>query len=166
MRIGRFAPTIISSILLILSIALCVLTNLDLIPLSSILFPISIVLVVVFAAITFFIIALYFSDLKVKKFLNEENIYNFGVAKDFYNYYVFSRRVAKQIKHNKKENKYIIRFSCFSNTQTISNHSRAIVKFNSFIADFLIKYFSKRSKKIIKEQRFLLFLPRHVLNLL
>lgn len=150
MRIGRFAPTIISSILLILSIALCVLTNLDLIPLSSILFPISIVLVVVFAAITFFIIALYFSDLKVKKFLNEENIYNFGVAKDFYNYYVFSRRVAKQIKHNKKENKYIIRFSCFSNTQTISNHSRAIVKFNSFIADFLIKYFSKRSKKIIK----------------
>ena len=74
MRIGRFAPTIISSILLILSIALCVLTNLDLIPLSSILFPISIVLVVVFAAITFFIIALYFSDLKVKNFLNEENI--------------------------------------------------------------------------------------------
>ena len=70
MRIGRFAPTIISSILLILSIALCVLTNLDLIPLSSIIFPISIVLVVVFAAITFFIIALYFSDLKVKKFLN------------------------------------------------------------------------------------------------
>lgn len=150
MRIGRFAPTIISSILLILSIALCVLTNLDLIPLSSILFPISIVLVVVFAAITFFIIALYFSDLKVKKFLNEENIYNFGVAKDFYNYFVFSRRVTKQIRHNKKENKYIIRFSCFSNTQTISNHSRAIVKFNSFIADFLIKYFSKRSKKIIK----------------
>ena len=92
----------ISLILFILNNVLCVITGFGLLPYSSILFPIFLSLDLIVCSVTFFILAKYIYDSKTKNLLNEENIRNFGSAKDFYSYYVFAHRVQYQIMHLKK----------------------------------------------------------------
>ena len=155
MRIGSKKLALISLILFILNNVLCVITGFGLLPYSSILFPIFLSLDLIVCSVTFFILAKYIYDSKTKNLLNEENIRNFGSAKDFYSYYVFAHRVQYQIMHLKKgEEAYVVRFSSFSNTQTISSYASSVVKFNGYVADFLISYFSKSKNRIKKEVSF------------
>lgn len=99
---------LISLILFILNNVLCVITGFGLLPYSSILFPIFLSLDLIVCSVTFFILAKYIYDSKTKNLLNEENIRNFGSAKDFYSYYVFAHRVQYQIMHLKKEKKLML----------------------------------------------------------